>query len=391
MFKRLFNSDLGYYIYTGLVIIAGIASLIFFYFMVTGFNIGVYDANTTVGSVYIGGLDETEAEQKVRSEISDWLEDEDVTYQIGYQGYYYTFDRELFTFDVEATMSNVRDGATTPIVVSYSSGALNTVEYEILEEPFMETLQDVFDFEMVIDDVLEDAAMLNDFARLELSNYFIDEELAYETINEVVMPYPSGVNGEALLSKLNEQYEDGTYTLEPREVFSVQENFNESFTSSELDTLGSIILELISPTNMVIIQRHYNPQIDFSRYTVDDFPYYGHNVRVNRNVDYDFTFENINEQYYRIEFSAVDENRLRARLVGPPFLDTITVTSEEDAMTTFPFTIESTTNPDEVRPGKEGVAIILTRSITPIDGGPVDTYDIVFEYYPPIPAIELNN
>ncbi|MGM0436601.1 MAG: hypothetical protein ACQEQA_06065, partial [Bacillota bacterium] len=113
MFKQLFNSDLGYYIYTALVIIAGIASLVFFYFMVTGFNIGVYDANTTVGSVYIGGLDETEAEQKVRSHISDWLEDEEVNYQIGYQGYYYTFDRELFTFDVDATMDNVRDGATT--------------------------------------------------------------------------------------------------------------------------------------------------------------------------------------------------------------------------------------------------------------------------------------
>jgi len=391
MFKRLFNSDLGYYIYTALVIIAGIASLVFFYFMVTGFNIGVYDANTTVGSVYIGGLDESDAEQKVRRAISDWLEDDEVNYQIGYQGYYYTFDRELFTFDVDATMDNVRDGATTPITVSYSSGALDTVEFEIRQEAFMEDLLNVFDFEMVIEDVLEEAAMLRDFSRMELSNYFVDEDLAFETINDALMPYPSGVDGDRLLTKIGNQYENMSYTLEPREIFSVQDTFDDTFTSSELNTLGSIILDLITPTNMAIIERHYNPQIDFSRYTVNNYPYYGRNVRVNRNVGYDFTFENINEQSYEIEFFRASDDTLGARLIGPPFLDTITVSSDEASKTIFPYTTETTTNPDEVREGKEGVAILVSRTITPIDDGPVDTYDIIFEYYPPIPAIELDN
>jgi hypothetical protein len=388
MLKKLFNSDLGYYIYTGLVIVAGLASLIFFYFMVTGFNIGVYAANTTAGSVYIGGLDESEAEQKIRNGISSWLEDDEVPYQIGYQGYYYTFDRELFTFDVDATMATIREGRTVPLQVNYSPGALNTVEFEILQEPFMENLQDVFDFEAVIEDVLTEAEMLRDFSRMELSNYFIDEALAFETLNEVVMPYPAGVNPSLLHAKLSEQFDGATYNLNAREVFSVQESFNETYTSSELNTLGSILLKLVTPTNMVIIQRHYNPQIDYNRYTVEDFPYYGYNVRVNRNVDYDFTFENINEQTYDIEFFEVDEETLGARLVGPPFLDTIKV---DEAKTVFPLTTETTSNPDEVRPGKEGVAIILKRTITPIDGSPADTYDIVFEYYPPISAIELNN
>ena len=388
MLKRILNSDIGYFIYTALVIVAGIGSLVFFYFMVTGFNIGVYDENTMIGSVYVGGLDESQAEQKVRNRISEWLGDDDVVYEIGYQGYYYTFDRELFTFDVNATMDNVTEGTTTPIEVSYSSGALNTIEFEIEQEPFMADLQDVFDFESVIVDVLDDAAMLREFSRMELSNYFEDRALAVEVIHDVTMPYPSGVDGDTLHMKLDNAFEDGTLTLGPRETFSVQERFDETFTSSELNAIGSILLDVILPTDMVITERHYNPQIDFNTYTVDDFPYYGRNVRVNRNIGYDFVFSNVNEQTYEFEFFEAGEGFLGLRLVGPPYLNTH---ETERTITTFAHDTETTTDPDSTRTGRDGKAVIIRRTVHNIYDEQIADYEVVFEYYPPISEVTLDD
>ncbi|MFP4078640.1 MAG: hypothetical protein ACOCU5_00690 [Bacillota bacterium] len=391
MLKKILNSDVGYFIYTGLVIVAGIGSLVFFYFMVTGFNIGVYDENTMVGSVYVGGLDEDEAERKVRDRINEWLEEDDVVYEIGYQGYYYTFDRELFTFDVDETMDNVREGTTTPIAVSYSPGALNTIEFEISQEPFMEDLQDVFDFEAVIEDVLDDAAVLREFSRMELSQYFLDRDLAVETIHEVTMPYPQGVDEDEFLGKLDEAYEDRTVSLGPRETFSVQERFDETFTSSELNALGSILLEVILPTDMVLIERHYNPQIDFNQYTVEDYPYYGRNVRVNRNIGYDFVFENVNEQNYEFEFFEGPDDRLGVRLIGPPYLNSFSVTDEDDAKTYLEHGTETTSDPDSVRVGRDGVAVIMRREERDIHDEVVEDYEVVFEYYPSISEVTLED
>jgi len=366
MFSRLLNSNIGYLVYTIFVLAIGAGSLVFFYFMVTGFNIGVYSENTLVGSVYVGGLTESEAEEKVRDSVNRWLDDEDITFEAGYQGYYYTFDRDLITFDIGASMDDARDGRANDLYVSYSPTALDTIDMEITQMDFMEGRRDLFDLDALIDDVLEDASMLTEWSRHEFSDYFVNEEEVITTLQDVTMPVVHSVNAEDLIEKIEGDFENGRVTLSPGESFSVLDNFGPHYTSSELDMVGSIMQDLLVPTCIQIQERHYNPQIDFTRYSIDNYPYFGRNVRVNRRVDYDFVVENDCSMNYEVRFSAQDENTLRAQFIGAPYLDDVVVTKEQ------------------IPVPEDGMIVIVTREIYNIYGEKIDDFVVVFEYYPPV-------
>ena len=58
MASQFRNSNLGYYLYTAVIVLIGAASVFAFWYMITGFNIGKYPENTFIGSVYVGGLTE---------------------------------------------------------------------------------------------------------------------------------------------------------------------------------------------------------------------------------------------------------------------------------------------------------------------------------------------
>lgn len=366
MFSRLLNSNIGYLVYTIFVLAIGAGSLVFFYFMVTGFNIGVYSENTLVGSVYVGGLTESEAEEKVRDSVNRWLDGEDITFEAGYQGYYYTFDRDLITFDIGASMDDARDGRANDLYVSYSPTALDTIDMEITQMDFMEGRRDLFDLDALIDDVLEDASMLTEWSRHEFSDYFVNEEEVITTLQDVTMPVVHSVNAEDLIEKIEGDFENGRVTLSPGESFSVLDNFGPHYTSSELDMVGSIMQDLLVPTCIQIQERHYNPQIDFTRYSIDNYPYFGRNVRVNRRVDYDFVVENDCSMNYEVRFSAQDENTLRAQFIGAPYLDDVVVTKEQ------------------IPVPEDGMIVIVTREIYNIYGEKIDDFVVVFEYYPPV-------
>jgi len=366
MFSRLLNSNIGYLVYTIFVLAIGAGSLVFFYFMVTGFNIGVYSENTLVGSVYVGGLTESEAEEKVRDSVNRWLDNEDITFEAGYQGYYYTFDRDLITFDISASMDDVRNGRNNELYTSYSPEALDAIDMEITQKDFMEGRHDLFDLDALIDDVLYDASMLSEWSRHEFSNYFVDEDEVTTTLRDVTMPVTHNVDAEELVEKIMDDFEDGRVVLSAGESFSVLDNFGTHYTSAELNIIGSIMQDLLVPTNIQIKERHYNPQIDFTRFTIDNYPYFGRNVRVNRRVEYDFAVENDGTMDYTVQFSADDENTLRARFIGAPYLDEVVVEEERIAVP------------------EDGKIVILTRKVYNIHDELIDEFIVVFEYYPPV-------
>lgn len=392
MLRNLMNSNIGYYLYSAIVLILGAGALVFFYFMVTGFNIGVYSENTIIGNVYVGGLTDDEAENKVRNYLIDWLEDDDIVFEVGYQGYYYRFDRELFSFDVSATMNNVRDGSRNNLVVDYSTQARNTVDFELLNEPFMDGLQAQFNIDVMIDDVLEDASQLKTFSRKELNHYIIDEAQLFETLHEVYLPLPPQVSQTELLNKLASNLDESTYHIEAYSMNSVLTDFDQGFSSGELNVIGMLLQSLIIESNMYIQESHYNPQIDFNHYTLDDYPYYGINVRINRTLNYDFVFQNHHMIAYDVEFFA-EGDMIGARLVGPPYLNTIEATT---TINRIDHPVETTTNPGEVQAGVDAVHVSITRQIRDIFGEPItydgeETLEIVFEFYPSITGIVLDD
>ncbi len=396
MFRFVTNNNVIYYLYTTFILLVGAGALVFFYFMVTGFNIGVYDENTVIGGVYVGGLDEEEAEEKVRARLLEWLEDDEIVFEVGYQGYYYQLDRELFTFDVSSTMQLVNEGGSTDLIVNYSAQARDTIISD-MQRNFFDTevgLEDFgllawFDLEEVLDDSLEAAANLRRLSRMELSDYLVDEALFNEELSSVELPMPAHVDAAELHHKLVNYLPNERYEIDAFSVHHLLDVFDDRFTSRELNVIGGLIQGVILPTNMYIQESHYNPQIDFNRYTIDDFPYYGFNVRLNRNVNYDYIFENHGYNQYHIEFILVDDETLEARLFGPPFLNEITVETHIEFIDP---PVEQTGNPDEAQDGIQAVHVSVQRTKRDVFGDIVhygnDAYlEIVFEFYPSVTEV----
>ncbi len=383
MLSRLRNSDLIYYIYTVLVIAAGIGALIFFYFMVTGFNIGVYDENTLIGGVYVGGLSEDEAESKVRTHVDEWLENDEVVFEATYQGYSYSFDRERLSFDVDATMDNVSEGSHTDLVVSFSEAARNDIAFEIYQEPFTAgELQDAFDVDAMLDEVERDAARLNEWSRQDMSNYFINPEAHVETISDKSIPTDSGIVAAELYDKAEEVLEDGTFELATDERFSVLDTFEGELTSRELDLIGTLLMKAILPTCLQPFEVHHNTRIDFEEHTAEDFPYYGHNIRVSQPNDLDFVFENTCDTAYDFEFYT-QAGHLGVEIRGFPYLNDVSLDEETLVLEHETYTVD---DPADTREGHDGRIVIIDRTISDIHGTILDEHTIVFEYYRPIDA-----
>lgn len=395
MFRKIRNSNAAYYLYTGFVLAVGAGSLVFFYFMVTGFNIGVYQENTLVGNVYIGGLEESEAEQKVASRIGAWQSDDAVNFEIGYDGYYYSVERGMFDFSVAASMQGVSNGSQNEMVVEMHEQNRSELIRNLMDEPFMEPFdEDAFDFDAVIDELLGDAASMDTFSRIELHEYASDPEEFYETVAEISMPAVRGSDVSSTYGKLAEHLDGNTLSVQPHTTISVLDTFGGTFgderrfTSAELNTIGSALQDLLLETRMFIIERHYNPQIDSERYSPyedeeDTYPFFGRNVRVNRILGYDYQFENNTAFEYDIVFGR-DGDELTAKLIGPPFVDTIEVERERIEVD---YLSETTDEPSEAREGQPGINILITRTITPIDGREAREQLLVFEYYPALSEI----
>ncbi len=381
MFNSFRNSDLAYYLYTAFVIVLGIGSLIFFYFMVTGFNIGVYEPNTLIGNVYVGGLSESEAEEKVRNSIDEWYENDNVVYELAYQGYYYEIDRNLFTFDVSGSFENVTNGTRNQLIVELSPQALSNIDFELHSELFMSGMQGIFDFDRVMDAVIEDASRLQQFSRHQLNHYLIDEAQLTQTINEITIPLHNNGDVDALLAKIETTYPDMRVPIEPHSIFSVFDMFPETLSSTELNTIGSGLLDLIIPTRMEIYERHYNPQIS----DVSNSPYLGRNVRVNRHpsLNYDFKFENTSYLNYEIEFYRTGTGLLGMRLHGAQSLDRVEIEVEELFL---PYR-EAPEGSTILSEGETGKVIFVYREIFDIEDNLKSRTLIVFEYYEPLDPI----
>ena len=389
MFSSFRNSNLGYFIYTILVASLGIGSLVFFWFMVTGFNVGVYSENTLVGSVYIGGLTEEEAIEKVNQRVNQWLASDRVLFQAGYQGYYYTFDRDLLVFDIQRSFSDIREGSINPLIVTYRGDNRNLVKTEILNAPFMHDFDaSTFDLDRAIDAILVAASEMKTFSRQELHQFFVNPAAHQKTLNEITYIIPATVpNQTAFYERLLSVYPEGVITIEPFELFSVLEAFEGTLmTPAELGTFGGALLSLITPTPFNIYERSFNSAIDLQRYTMDNFPYYGKNVRVNplTTPPIDFSFENNSNLTYTIEFDQPANNRITLRLIGFEFLNRIVI---ETNVVPIAYDTETTTIIDEVQPGQDGRIVTVNRKIFNIFGDLIFDSDIIFEFYPADKAV----
>lgn len=389
MASQFKNSNLGYYLYAAIVVIIGAASLFVFWYMVTGFNIGKYDENTIIGSVYIGGLTEEEAEDKVRGRIEDWLEDERVLFEARYQGYSYEFDRELIFFDIDSSLSDINDGSTNPLYVSYSETALAEIFQEFESEPWMEGLEDQFALELLINDILDDASGMKTFSSKQLNDYIIDEDGFRDVLYVGNLEVPDELQGQeldatVLLAKLNTLYPEGI-VIEGKDYFSVLEGFDDTFTRSELSFISSLFLEVIPHMPFTIHEREYFVDQTSDIYDINTYPFFGRNAIVQRTYDIDFSFENNTHCAFYIEFETAG-NFFNITVSGAPMINEISVERE---IIYYDYDTRTTNDPNQVRSGTDGVIVMINRTITDIFDTVIEEDLVIYEYYPAIDEVIL--
>ncbi len=380
------NSNLGFYLYAVIIVMIAVASIFVFWYMVKGYKLGTYDENTILGSVYLGGIKEDEVEAKLRRRVELWLKDDTIIFETTYQGYSYEFDRELFYFDYDLSIYNLVQGEANDLVVSFQGTDRVDIFNELQNLEFVEASGVYFDFERLINDVRLDAGFMKSYSSKKLEDYLIDESVAISEISSVELNIPEGMFVDDVISGVNNTYQDSKIMLNSKELFDVVAALGGELSDSEMSVLATGMLDLVQETNFPINEIHYVPTIDYITYTINSYPYFGHNVNVNQTIDSSFSFYNPNDSDYYFMLEKTGETTAILSLYGLPFVNEIIVNILEDKID---YITQETDNDQILQIGYDGMIINVQRTITDIYDNILYDKIILFEFYPPIKEIIL--
>lgn len=381
------NSNLGFYLYAFIIVIIAFASIFVVWYMVKGYSLGTYEEGTIIGSVYIGGLKEEEVENNVNERISRWLNDESIVFELTYQEYSYEFNRALFYFDFELSMFKLVDGETNKLYATYQNTERQDIVNDIQALDFLAGINDEFDYESLINDILDDAGFMKSYSSMSLENYLLDVDASNSVIGTLTLDVFDGIDVNSLISGINDTYELGHIIADDKELFDIVEKLSENLIDSELSILSTAMLALILETNFAINEIHYIADIDYINYDMDTFPYFGHNANVNQVINNSFSFYNPNNSDYYFTVEKVNDSSIIISLIGLAFVDDITATPEK---TVLEHIIQYTDNDEILQTGYDGAIIEVVRTITDIEGNTRYNNVIMFEFYPPTKQITLN-
>ena len=382
------NSNLAYYLYTSVIIIVGLATIVIFWFMFNGYRAGNYSENTLLGSVYLGGIDKEEVKDKVEARVNSWLGDDSIVFEATYQGYVYEFDRELLDFDITESVGEIKDGITNDLIVTYSLENRNIIKSELSNQIFLLDINTQFDLDAVVDKIIFDASYMKSFSSVELEDHLLDFDASKVLIHETTVSTPPLFDVNSLLLNINNNLEDSKIIVDSKSLFSVLDELSSIFDDEEMSIISSGILENIKYSNFVIHERSYNSEIDFNIYNISNFPLFGKQVRIDNDLDVDFSFYNPNDSAYEFTFSLVSANELKVTMKGLGFVDQIFVTQED---TDLNFITQETDDPNFEQDGQLGKIVEVNRRIINLYGETVLDGIIIFEFYPPIKQIDYED
>ncbi len=378
------NSKFGFILYTIIIGLIVLSTLFVIWYMTLGYKIGTYGPDTRLGSVYIGGLTEDEIFSRLDEKINYWYSDDMIVFELRYQNYQYEFDRDLLVFNVETSALNIQDGRTNELLVSIQGADRASIEAEITNLVFLDNVINNIDLQEIINDMLEDASLMKSYSCIDIENYLIDIELSIEEIGTATFVVPQGVEPIVMASKVNTIFEDGKIIIEGNTLFDIKEIFGTTMNDAEMTVLSSAMLDLILETNFLIDERHYNPNIDFTEYTIENYPYFARNSIINQIVDQSFSFYNPNISDYYFTLEIVDEFTIDLVLHGLPFENDIEITILQ---TELEFITQTTNNATLLQVGYNGVVVEVYRVTTDLYGNIIYDKLILSEFYPPIKEI----
>jgi hypothetical protein len=354
------------------------------WYMAAGYRIGTYESGTRLGSVYIGGLTQEEVIPLMDERITYWYNDDTVVFQMKYQGYTYEFDRDLLLFDLQESTQKINQGEDNTLFVYFQSEDLDNIRSDIENLPYMQNVIDNVDLNSLFKEVLYDASMMKSFSSKNVEDFLIDKDLSTEVVRSVDFKVPEGVLIDNVINTINANFTDGKILIPSNQLFDVIAILGDQLNDQELTMLSTAMLGTILETNFIINEVHYNPVIDFTTYTIDNYPYYGRNTEINRIVDNSFNFYNPNVFEYYFTIEKTDDYHGKVLLNGLPFEYDINVQVNK---TEIPYIVQKTNKVDLLQEGYNGVIVEVNRVITDVYGNEVSDKNIVFEFYPPVAQI----
>lgn len=371
------NSNFGRILYVAIITLIVAATIFVIWYMTAGYKLGTYDPDTRLGSVYIGGLTEEEVPTRLDNKIASWYNDETIVFELQYQGYSYPFNRNLFFFNVGTSVSLIKQGQINEIQVYYQGTDLDGVELEISELDFLQGVIENVDIQLLITDILKDASLMKSFSIKNVEDYLVDSTQAVEDLKTTDLIVPDGFDVSTLNDKIIEKYPDGNIIIPGEELFDVIDLFGDNMDDSEMTVLSSAMLDLILETNFIINEVHATPTIEFEKYTIDNYPYFGRNAFIYEVTDESFSFYNPNASDY--VFSLDAENKTLT-LTGLAFEYEINTTVTKIVL---PYVFEQDFNVDNHTDGHDGAMIEIEREIINLSGVRESIKIIVSEFYPP--------
>lgn len=374
------NSNFGFVLYVSIIGLIVAATIFVIWYMTLGYKLGTYGPDTRLGSVYIGGLDSSEVVPKVYDKINYWYNDDTIVFELQYQGYTYSFDRNLLLFNLQVSTYDIVHGVTNELLVYIQPTDRAEIVEEINELPFLQGIIENVDVQALIIDMLEDASLMKSYSCKDIEDYLVDDSLSIVELGSSSFTMPDNMSVDQLLTSINNVYYEGKILINSKELFDMIDTFESELVSSEMSVLSSSMLDIIVDTNFLVNEIHYDNDFVSDHYTIDDYPFFGRNAKVIKLVDESFSFYNPNESDYYFVVEKVSDTEAIVKLYGLPFEYDITVTTY---FTELAYITTTTNDSTLFQPGENGAIVEVVREITDIYGEVISTKTVLFEFYPP--------
>lgn len=335
------------------------------------YDFSTQENETTVGSVFLGGVDDSQYQQVLSSEVNEYLDV--LNFDIKYQGVSVNLPSTLFTPNIDVTISEIKQNSQNKVVftieASHQGEILNHID-SMFTQNYLNLIDSEKLFNALISD-LGDMVLIKDY---QLEDYFVDSAFNQSLYTDVV----AGVNASDVTKILNQM---DTIVIKPHSRFSIlNELENYDLTNEQLSVLATGMLKVLTNTHMNGFVFHTYPEEPI-------WATLGYNVRVLKVNGYDFTFYNANDFEYHIELSQFLLNTISFSLKGVPqvfdyevnIVKQATVPVENiyidnDTLNAFtPGVVEITTETETryellIEAGTEGGVYTIYRTVTNADG-----------------------
>lgn len=281
---------------------------------------GNQNGDTSVGYIYLGGLDEADYESVLNQKVDLWQSD--AQYEIVFQGYTHEINLDLFQFDVSSTLINLKTGENNQAYFTLTEGNKNLL-VDQLEMTFTEAIIIGLDVDLIMSQIIQDMGNLKTFKTYLLSD-FLPEMLPTHAMNQVLISNLSGDDIDAILG------DNGLkIVIEPKARFSLLESLQDlNLTNEQYSIIASGLQKILRESPMSNFLFEQNP-------ILPAWAEAGMNVRILQVNNYDFSFYNPLEYEIVVLLGTQDTTMLSFKLDNYPFISTFVTTTS--IITSIPF------------------------------------------------------